>query len=188
MGAQRAASGTWSPASRPRASPSAHKEVQTMKGKQKVVLPSPAHVTAVPHPSPWAPERHIERVTRRPRREAGERPRRARAPPGDSGSAHAPGPPPLPGRARPPSLPPPLSWPALLGPPCESVRWFPPSLGALGPPPRTPPSSRGAGAARRRRRRWREPEGPAEAAAAAARWRTSCRRGPCCPCASPAAC
>lgn len=92
-----------------------------------------------------------------------------------------------PSRARPLSLPLPLAWPALPGPPCKSVHSFPPSPGALGPPLRSPPSSRGAGAARRRGRRWREPEGFAEAAAAAARWRTSCRRGPCCPCASPAA-
>lgn len=93
-----------------------------------------------------------------------------------------------PSRARPSSLPPCLSRPALLGPPCESVRSLPPSPGVLRPLQRSPPSSLGAVVVRRPRRRWREPEGPAEAAAAAARWRTSCRRGPCCPCASPAAC
>lgn len=89
-----------------------------------------------------------------------------------------------PPRARPPSLPP---SPGRRVPPWRVSPRVPSlpgraraaaALPALQPPCRSHPLPE---------EEVEEPQGPAEAAAAA-RWRTSCRRAPCCPCASRAAC
>lgn len=141
------------------------------------------HVTAGPHPgAPPRPararrsSRARERtrvcgrgVRARPRRAAGARTPRGRRPAG-------------------PALPPSLR--GAPGPPCPAR---PASQTAGSRPPPARPGRRGAPPPRPRAaepepepraERPEKPQGPAEAA----RWRTSCRRGPCCPCASRAAC
>lgn len=132
------------------------------KGKQKLGIrrraPSPAHVTLGSTAPPRAPDRSLlrQRVTRAGLASAACP---ACACPEGSGRAHArrAAAPPW---ARLPTLPPSHPPPAGAARPGESVLGFPPSPGALGPPLRSPPSSRLAGATRCRRRRWRSRRGP----------------------------
>lgn len=156
------------------------------KGKQKLGIhrraPSPAHVTPRSKAPPRAPGHSLlrQRVTRAglasaacpacacPEGSGRAHARRAAAPPW----ARLPTLPPSPGRRGPP-------WrvssrvPSLPGRARAAA-----ALPALQPPCRSHPLPE---------EEVEEPQGPAEAAAAA-RWRTSCRRAPCCPCASRAAC